>query len=621
MTEFSSPKTTAGGSRRRLRRLAAVVGGIATAVIWGLGCLPRPAVAQTTSSPDYTLAIEAIYTITDNELCSVTLDSTLTYLRDQLYINQVETSLGYREVTNLTATFAGEPAPVSQSSDADGFVVAKVSVPQAIVGKGNQLNWQVSFLTGDVVNRLGNVWEVAIPKLTDPPDSFDLTLVVPTSLGDEIYVTPPPQSRKVEADRRIYHFGAEDLTYLGVDASFGYEQVLGFELHYQLDNTERRSQTALVPLPPSIFGRQEVKFRRLEPRPEAIRRDEDGNDLAVYTVAGRSQLSVLIAGEARVVNRRIHPDQGGSFNKLPAVLVANYTNSDYYWPVDDPKIKDLAAQLASSEANVSQTAQTIFNYVAKTLKYGEPPGEINRRGALAALTDPTNCLCTEFTDLLVTLVRAAGIPAREINGLAITEDRWSRPLPVATGSRGEVGHSWPEFYDPNLGWIQVDPTWSATSGLDYFTKLDSAHLTLLTRGNNQVGPILPDQSDLFFQPEPTPDPELPPAVRVKLSRRLIGNDRLLITNPLNQTLFNVRLDEADLGDLLPGEEKILTGDFSSISSASELRYQDFVGRNQAAELIWPRRLGGVNWWLGGLLGIGLCVIVYKKLASRPDRRR
>lgn len=55
--------------------------------------------------------------------------------------------------------------------------------------------------------------------------------------------------------------------------------------------------------------------------------------------------------------------------------------------------------------------------------------------------------CTEHALLLVALLRAAGIPAREVGGLAYAQEG------------GFAWHAWAEFHDAHH-WVSVDPTWN-----------------------------------------------------------------------------------------------------------------------------------------------------------------
>ena len=57
--------------------------------------------------------------------------------------------------------------------------------------------------------------------------------------------------------------------------------------------------------------------------------------------------------------------------------------------------------------------------------------------------------CWDYTDVFITLCRAANIPARQVCG-------WLN---------GVSGHIWAEVYIPDTGWVSVDPTasWLGTS--------------------------------------------------------------------------------------------------------------------------------------------------------------
>ena len=112
------------------------------------------------------------------------------------------------------------------------------------------------------------------------------------------------------------------------------------------------------------------------------------------------------------------------------------------------------------------------------------------KGSVYALKNPGSAICTEFTDLFIALSRAAGIPARELEGFAWTENPKLRPLSLS----GDVLHAWPEYWDKDKNlWIQIDPTWGNTTGsIDYFTKLDFNHIVLLFMGYRTPLRYLPD---------------------------------------------------------------------------------------------------------------------------------
>ena len=94
----------------------------------------------------------------------------------------------------------------------------------------------------------------------------------------------------------------------------------------------------------------------------------------------------------------------------------------------------------------------------------------------------------EYTDLFIALARAVGIPAREVNGFAYTADESHRPLSLRLQG-GDVLHAWPEVYLPDSGWVMIDPTWSSTSGEDYFSVFDLSHIGFVRRGSSSEYPL------------------------------------------------------------------------------------------------------------------------------------
>jgi hypothetical protein len=181
-----------------------------------------------------------------------------------------------------------------------------------------------------------------------------------------------------------------------------------------------------------------------------------------------------------------------NLNQIPGSLVSAYTKSSKYWDTSSAEIVEIANNLKDENKTVSQNAYEAYKFVLSNLDYdfNLVKGDyIDRKGALSALIESENNGCMEFTDLFISIARAMGIPARQLSGYAISSDTGpEKPLSLNLKG-GDLLHSWAEFYDPAYGWIPVDPTWGDTSGIDYFTKLDTNHFVFTINGTNPVFPL------------------------------------------------------------------------------------------------------------------------------------
>lgn len=223
------------------------------------------------------------------------------------------------------------------------------------------------------------------------------------------------------------------------------------------------------------------------PKPTDVKIDADGNWIAVYTLSARQRVDVTVVGTVQIF-ASYRP-----FPKPSDVTLSSNLKETQYWQVNDPKIKALAAEL--------KTPKAIYDYVSQTLKYdfARVTPNVQRFGAVKALENPTQAICMEFTDLFIAIARAAGTPAREINGYAYTENPQLQPLSLVA----DVLHAWPEYYDKAKGaWIPIDPTWgSTTGGVDYFSKLDLRHFAFVIHGNDSVKPFPPGSYKLGVNPQ------------------------------------------------------------------------------------------------------------------------
>ncbi len=180
-------------------------------------------------------------------------------------------------------------------------------------------------------------------------------------------------------------------------------------------------------------------------------------------------------------------------------LYTKYTRECPYFEVEDPSIQGKAQQLAQNATNLSDLIENVYLFVVKNMKY-TIQSQATPKTAVQALSDMEGD-CSEFSSLMVTLLRAAGIPARKSLGIGIVEGDASAPnlrtdLEVGdqwTYTNDELpAHAWVQYYIPGLGWVSADPTWGGAlydgyanseetvrekHAKDYLNAIDYLHLT------------------------------------------------------------------------------------------------------------------------------------------------
>jgi transglutaminase-like putative cysteine protease len=142
---------------------------------------------------------------------------------------------------------------------------------------------------------------------------------------------------------------------------------------------------------------------------------------------------------------------------------------------DNPFIIDLAQRITKNGPTACDKAKSIYEYVRGNITY-----EANTKTMMGALA----CLrcgrgdCNEFTDSIIALCRAAGIPARKGNGIYVFE-RKAKP----------EFHAFSEVYLPGMGWRIADAT-----GGSYLTR--SSNYVYLYEGESNSILEAPDDENI-----------------------------------------------------------------------------------------------------------------------------
>ena len=422
--------------------------------------------AQSNFKTDYSVT----YNVLENALTHVTFDTTFTNQTSQYYASSYGIQVGFKNIENVQARdLDGKIVPtVTKNSDGNNI---EITFNKKVVGQGLQLPFTISFDTADIAQKSGKIWDINIPGLAKQIEynSFNVKVIVPKFLKNPSYIKPDIGRH----DGTNLNFTKEDLGESGISISFGSEEIYNFDLLYHLKNPNLFPIKTEIALPPST-NYQDVQIQDIDPKPQNVSEDSDGNWLAQYILTPSKKIDIRVKGKAKILIRPQQPEM--SEQKLK-----EYLKEQPFWQTTKKEIKDLALKL--------KTPYAIYQYVVNTLTYDFDRVQKNqpRVGAFGVLKNPTSAICMEFTDLFIALARAAGIPAREVNGFAYTQNEKERPLSLVK----DILHAWPEYYDKDLEtWVMVDPTWSnTTGGVDYFYTLDFDHFAFVIKGANSNYPI------------------------------------------------------------------------------------------------------------------------------------
>lgn len=428
---------------------------------------PVPSFASSNFATDYNVK----YAIQSDTITHVDFDISLTNKTSQYYASSYTIQVGFKDIKNLKASDPDGIITPNIIKDSKGVRSIEVVFNKKVVGVDNKLNFNMSFDTLDVAQKLGNNWEINIPGINLENDfqSFNVNVEVPSFLGNPAYLKPDIST----INGNKFSFTKEELGKSGISIAYGNIRFYKFNLTYHLQNKNLFPVLTEIALPPTT-NYQDIQIDAIDPKPIDVIRDEDGNWLAKYTLLPSQKFDVTVEGKVKI---NLYPQKEIiSDDKLRMYLV-----EQPYWQISNEKIKDLA--------NILRTPYAIYEYTVRNLEYdfSRVTEKKERLGALKVLENKNSAVCLEFTDLFVTLARAAGIPAREVNGFAYTQNDIERPLSLVN----DVLHAWPEYYDKQRKtWIMVDPTWgNTTGGVDYFHTLDLDHFAFVIKGLNSKYPV------------------------------------------------------------------------------------------------------------------------------------
>jgi len=221
----------------------------------------------------------------------------------RVYATEFSLSVSHTDIENLkvkdVATTINPDVTLTNN-------ITNINFPfvEKVVGVDKTHNFSVEYDTQDIAIKTGSVWEINIPKITtkESINNLEITLEVPPNFPQLAYIDPKPK----KIANNTYTFSSNSLANKSISVLFGTEQFFKLNASYYLNNPSSSTIKKTIALPPNT-SYQEVYIKKIEPLPENITQDQDGNWLAAYTLKPKQELSIELE---QVIKLNFKPKKG-----------------------------------------------------------------------------------------------------------------------------------------------------------------------------------------------------------------------------------------------------------------------------------------------------------------------
>jgi len=351
----------------------------------------------------------------------------------------------------------------------------------------------IDFSTHDYVKNIHNWIRIEYPALhkdtkfeqihddtkTSALIYYNLHIQVDENIPQLVKIYPRNFQKTEENNQIRYSFDAKDRLGQPVYLEFGTKQYFKFEMTLKTDKTDKiipeKYSSAITALSTNIYelalprefseNNQKVKIESIEPKPTKLFTDSEGNVIGTFEVPANKESEISVVGYIT-----LEQDPIESKSEIPNPLFEEYINSikkdsnlnkyltpTQYWEINDPYIIEQANNLLKEQNNLLDVIKSDYQFVMDTLEYDQvkasDPNSL-RIGAKAALQGGAS-VCMEYSDLMIAILRAQGIPSRAAFGYTN----------IDLDTKDKISHQWVQIWIPEYGWLTVDPSYESSNML------------------------------------------------------------------------------------------------------------------------------------------------------------
>jgi transglutaminase-like putative cysteine protease len=215
----------------------------------------------------------------------------------------------------------------------------------------------------------------------------------------------------------------------------------------------------------------------IEPGPAVLTRREDffGNPVAYFAVQSpHPKLAITaeseverdpVADDATTLSTLAWEEAVGRTHEATSAEALDARQCILASPmvVSSPAIAAYAARSFPSERPLGEAVRDLTGRIHRDFVY--EPGVTTIATPVTEVFERRRGVCQDFSHLAIACLRAMGLGARYVSGYIETVPPPGRPRLVGA----DASHAWVSAYDPEAGWIDVDPTNDQFVGERYVT--------------------------------------------------------------------------------------------------------------------------------------------------------
>lgn len=356
---------------------------------------------------------------------------------------------------------------------------------------GSPFDITLTYKTHDLVTKIFDYVKISAPALPEDVEfssedesngtiseySYFLGIVVEKDMP-ELIRTFPSKYTISETDENItYSFSQESRIGNSPVVEFGTSVIYKFEYTYKTPKTDDFINPNLSKyfeaLSTNIYQlslpreysetNQSVLIESVSPSPSKITMDSEGNILGTFEVPANDESEIKVAGYISVSRESF--DNNEVFQDIDLDIyfedieddssLEKYLTATTYWEVDDEYIQTEASQIMEGKYTIMDLLEADYEYINERLEYDQSKADSSnvRIGAKAALQGGAS-VCMEYSDAMITILRAQGIPARAAVGYA--------ELTGESSGSSLLRHQWVQVWIPDYGWLTIDPTYEGS---------------------------------------------------------------------------------------------------------------------------------------------------------------